>query len=99
MTVLLVGADQLGNIPDRLEQYGFSQVLHWSGRERRAVNRTLPRGVDLVLVFSDFINHQLMHSVKSQAKSRQVPMIFCKRSCCDLDPLLCRFCTKGKKAN
>lgn len=97
MTVLLVGADQLGNIPHHLKRHGFREIVHWTGRATRTVNRQLPTSVDLVLVFSDFINHQLMSSVKSQAKSKNIPVLYCKRSCCNLDPLLCRFCQQHTK--
>ncbi len=82
MTVLLVGADKLGNMPKELEDRGASEIIHWTGRKGR--NREIPRHVDMVLVVHDYVNHALMDSVKGQAKRRQLPIIFAKRGVADL---------------
>lgn len=82
MTVLLVGADRLGNMPRELEEHGATEIIHWSGRKER--NRDIPRHVGMILVVHDYINHALMSSVKGQAKSRRLPMIYVKRGVADL---------------
>ena len=80
MTVLIVGADRLGKIPDELQKDGFTKIIHWTGRERSFRNRTIPKKVDRVLLFYDFTNHCLMHSIKRQAKNFGIPIIYTKRS-------------------
>lgn len=86
MTVLLVGADRLGNMPRELEDHGASEIIHWSGRKER--NRDIPRNVDMILVVHDYVNHALMDSVKGQAKRRRLPIIFAKRGVADLKQAL-----------
>lgn len=82
MTVLLVGADRLGNIPKELEQHGCTEVIHWPGRKPQC--KKIPVSVDMVLVFHDFINHRLMDDVKSQAKRRRLPILFSRRGIADM---------------
>lgn len=86
MTVLLVGADRLGNMPKELEDHGVSEIIHWPGRKGR--NRDIPQHVDMVLIVHDYVNHGLMDSVKGQAKRRQLPIIFAKRGVADLKQAL-----------
>lgn len=82
MTVLLVGADRLGNMPKELEEHGASEIIHWTGRKER--NRDIPRHADMILIIHDFVNHALMDCVKGQAKRRCLPIIFAKRGVADL---------------
>lgn len=84
MTVLLVGADQLGNIPKELEQFGCSQVIHWSGRKKEVLKKGIPAKVDIVFVFHDYVGHNLMAIIKEQAKRLELPVIFVKRSVADI---------------
>ena len=86
MTVLLVGADKLGNMPKELEDHGASEIIHWSGRKEK--NRDIPRNVDMILVIHDYVSHALMNSVKGQAKRRRLPIIFAKRGVAELKQVL-----------
>ncbi|MBT9172710.1 MAG: hypothetical protein DDT21_01096 [Syntrophomonadaceae bacterium] len=86
MTVLLVGADRLGNMPKELEDYGASEIIHWSGRKER--KKDIPRHVDMILIVHDYVNHALMDCVKGQAKRRRLPIIFTKRGVADLKQAL-----------
>ena len=86
MTVLLVGADRLGNMPKELEDQGASKIIHWSGRKER--NKDIPLHVDMILVVHDYVNHALMDSVKGQAKRRRLPIVFAKRGVADLKQAL-----------
>ena len=51
--------------------------------------------VDMVIVFTDFIEHGLTINVKDKAKRENIECIFCKRSCTDLTCKLknCRLCS------
>ena len=80
MTVLVVGADRLGNIPTRFREEGVDEIIHWSGRSKYFVNKTIPKKVDRVILFWDFLGHNLMMSIKQQAKAAGIPVIFSKRS-------------------
>lgn len=79
MTALLVGADKLGNIPKVLQDHGYEKLIHWTGRKSSTRNKTIPLNVDLVLVFHDYVNHVLMDSIKTQAKERNLSILFSKR--------------------
>jgi hypothetical protein len=80
MTVLVVGADRLGNIPEKLQEEGAKEIIHWSGRSKSYLNKTIPKKVDMVILFWDFLNHNLMSNIKHQAKAAGIPVVFSKRS-------------------
>lgn len=80
MTVLVVGADRLGKIPSKLQEEGAREIIHWSGRQKSCLNRTIPKKVDKIVLFWDFLNHNLMNNIKQQAKAAGIPVIFSKRS-------------------
>lgn len=86
MTVLLVGADRLGNIPKELEHYGCKKIIHWDGRKK--LDKKIPQQVDMVLMFHDFIGHNLMSKIKLQAKKRNLPVIYSRRGTADLKQAL-----------
>ncbi|HWQ70769.1 MAG TPA: DUF2325 domain-containing protein [Desulfitobacteriaceae bacterium] len=80
MRVLLVGADRLGNIPKKLEQEGFEEIIHWTGRNKSFRNKNVPKNIKRVIVFYNYINHGTMNSVKRQAKASGIPIIYGKLS-------------------
>jgi hypothetical protein len=75
----VVGADNLGNIPGKLSAEGFDEIIHWSGRRKSYMNKTLPKEVDVVILLWDFLNHNLMHSVVRQARANGIPIVYNKR--------------------
>lgn len=87
MTVLLLGADRLGNICDRLHLEGTEKIIHWSGRCSSCKHKCIPQNVDKVIIFCDFINHPTMENVKKQAKKSNIPIVYCKRSLSNLSVL------------
>lgn len=78
MSVLVVGGDRLGKIPQRLESCGFDLVDHISGRKNNKCQ--LCKKADMVLVLTDYVNHNLCECVKEQAKARDMNTLFCRRS-------------------
>lgn len=82
MTVLIVGGDRLGTIPKKLEGEGFTEVIHWRGRQKGKANFTkpVPERVDRIIVFCDFVKHDLAKHVKREAKCKGIPIAFCRRS-------------------
>ena len=57
MNALLIGADRLGNIPGVLDEFGIRIAAHVTGRDRSHQRRAadLPVGVDLLILFTDFL--------------------------------------------
>jgi hypothetical protein len=80
MAILIVGADRLGNIPEKLHSEGVQEIIHWSGRKKSFQTKTIPKNVNTIILFCDFLNHSLMYNIKRQAKAVRIPIIFSKRS-------------------
>ncbi|MBX9810234.1 MAG: DUF2325 domain-containing protein, partial [Burkholderiales bacterium] len=82
MNAVLVGADRLGNIPDTLAGMGIMITHHISGRQaghqRRLPN--LPKGTQLLILFTDFLGHNVMRHFRDLARSQAVPVVACRRS-------------------
>ena len=86
MNALLVGADVLGNIPEVLSEFGISVHRHVSGRNsahQRKVDR-LPAGTDLMILFTDFLGHNVMKHFRALATQQNIRFIACRRSVCAL---------------
>ncbi|UFJ39334.1 DUF2325 domain-containing protein [Brevibacillus humidisoli] len=79
--ILVIGGDRLGNIVHVLQEKGFEQIYHVTGRKSSQTGLKIPSGVQMILVLTDFVNHNLAKTIKNQAKERQMPILFCKRSC------------------
>ncbi|WP_216831449.1 DUF2325 domain-containing protein [Alkalihalobacterium elongatum] len=82
--LLIVGADHLGKIPSKLATVGFNEVIHVSGRKVQQVKREIPAHIDLVLVLTDYINHNLSSVLKKKANEQGVPICYAKRSWCSI---------------
>lgn len=82
MNAMVVGADRLGNIPDALAGMGIQIHRHVTGRasaHQRSV-QSLPRDTDLLILFTDFLNHNAMKGYRGQAQAQGIPVIACRRS-------------------
>lgn len=64
MTVLVVGGDYLGNIPQELKKLGYKKIVHWTGRQKSLQNKAMPLNVSKVIVLCDYLNHNLMRNIK-----------------------------------
>ncbi|KYZ77982.1 dihydroorotate dehydrogenase [Anaerosporomusa subterranea] len=81
MSVVVIGGDHLGHIERKLYERGVSKLIHVSGRKKSDNRRVvLNSQTAAVLIFTDYINHNLMEEVKSQARCLDIPVIFSKRS-------------------
>jgi hypothetical protein len=78
--LLIVGADHLGAIPDKLLCAGFDEVLHINGRKDNAVKKGFPQKIEGILVLIDYVNHNLSNVIKKWAKSQAIPIYYAKRS-------------------
>ncbi|RPH58497.1 MAG: DUF2325 domain-containing protein, partial [Burkholderiales bacterium] len=93
---LLVGADRLGNIPQVLAEYGISIIRHVSGRDpsSQRADRAVPAGAELMIMFTDFLGHNVMRGYRDAARRRGLPVVACRRSTCSLRGALdaCALC-------
>ena len=97
MNALLVGADRLGNIPDVLNNFGIRIAAHVSGRDTTHQRRSapLPSGVGLVILFTDFLGHNVMQRFRDAASREGVAFVCCRRSTCALQQALGRRLGEG----
>lgn len=96
MNALVVGADRLGNIPDLLAAHGIRVAAHVSGREpaHQRGACALPAGTELLILFTDFLGHNVMRSYRAAAQREGVRVLCCRRSVCALSKALgLRRCT------
>jgi hypothetical protein len=82
MNATLVVADRLGNIPALLESQGIRVLCHISGRAASAQRRAgaLPKGTQLLILFTDFLGHNVMRTFRQAAQEEGVPVLACRRS-------------------
>lgn len=82
MNAVLVGADRLGNIPDSLAGFGIRIQRHVTGRSsaHQRSMPALPRDTDLLILFTDFLNHNAMKNYRNQAQVQGISVIACRRS-------------------
>jgi len=82
MNATVVGADRLGNIPSVLEERGIRVLCHISGRAAASQRRAggLPRGTELLILFTDFLGHNVMRAFREAALEKGVPVLACRRS-------------------
>lgn len=92
MNALIVGADRLGNIPDVLAGFGIRIAAHVSGRETAHQRRStpLPAGIEMVILFTDFLGHNVMQRFREAASREGVAVVCCRRSVCALQQALGR---------
>ncbi|ENO96698.1 DUF2325 domain-containing protein [Thauera phenylacetica] len=92
MNALLVGADRLGNIPDVLNNFGIRIAAHVSGRDTTHQRRSapLPSGIGVVILFTDFLGHNVMQRFREAAGKQGVQVVCCRRSTCALQQALDR---------
>jgi hypothetical protein len=99
MDATVVGADRLGNIPQVLKEHGIDICRHISGRDAADQRRVaaLPRGTQLLILFTDFLNHNAMRGFRRAAQDQGVPVLACRRSVSCLVEALSRYPIKVPK--
>lgn len=81
MTALVIGADYLGAMEQKMRDMGITEIAHITGRNPGEVKRMhIPKAAAFVLVFTDYISHNMAKVVKSHAKAQSVPLVYAKRS-------------------
>ncbi len=90
MDAVLVGADRLGNIPDVLAEFGLTIRHHITGRDPKHQRSTqrLPGGTDVLILFTDFLGHNVMKAFREAARDSGIPVVACRRSVCALKQAL-----------
>ena len=81
MHVLIIVRDHLGKISQKLQKHGVKKIHPWTGRNRSQwAERDIPRSVDMILVFYDYLNHNLVSTINRKAKNQGLPVVYSQRS-------------------
>lgn len=101
MDALIVGADRLGNIPSVLSEFGIRIAAHVSGREtaHQRRNASLPAGIGMVILFTDFLGHNVMQRFREAASREGASVVCCRRSVCALQQALGKRVDRNNCAN
>lgn len=101
MKALLVGADRLGNIPSALQNFGIKEYIHWTGRKKGMRKMDLPNETKMIIIFYDFVEHNITEVIKNKAKQHNIPCVFSKRACSELTKKLyqCTILKRCEKIN
>jgi hypothetical protein len=91
MTLLVIGADNIKAFVPKLNSMGAEEIIHWSGRNVQDVRNTIPSRTDMVLFFTDFLNHNAAMALKRQLKKRDLPILYCRRAWSEIHQELERF--------
>ncbi|ABA88586.1 protein of unknown function DUF2325 [Syntrophotalea carbinolica DSM 2380] len=84
MSLLIIGADRINALIPRLEEIGATRITHWPARNSKTAKNTIPRHVDAVLFFTDFLHHTAARKIKSQVKQLGIPAIYSRRNWSEL---------------
>ncbi|WP_071394378.1 DUF2325 domain-containing protein [Bacillus tuaregi] len=79
-SLLIIGGDSLGVIPDKLSSCGFDKIIHTNGRKVKMIDRKIPDHINCILVLTDYVNHNLSSVIKRRAKTKSIPIFYAKRS-------------------
>lgn len=82
MCVLILGGDRIKPIIKTLDNLGVDKILHWTGRKQkngRKKAKKIPTKVDMLIILTNFLNHNAMLHYKAEAKVRGLKIIYSSR--------------------
>ncbi len=91
MSVLIIGGDKIDSIASVLESFSFDKIVHWDARNPSVVRKEIPSDVKLVIMLTNFLNHNAMNKFKNEAKRKAIQFICAKRS---ESSVFCELCKK-----
>ena len=78
MAILIVGGDRIDRLEAAMSARGLGPVVHWSGRKRGELHRTMPRTTSLVVVVWQQVSHPMLRKAREEAARRGIPVIYAK---------------------
>lgn len=91
MSVLVIGGDKIDSITSVLQNFNVEKIVHWDGRNPSIVRKDIPQDVKLVIMLTNFLNHNAMNKFKNEAKRKAIEFICAKRS---ESSVFCELCKK-----
>jgi len=113
MSLLILGGDKINPILNMLQELGVSDIIHWTARNQkngRKKAKKIPTKVDMVLMLTNFLNHNAMLHYRAEAKSKDLPIVYSTRNVdcvksefmkmiatLDSDSAICKACKEYQK--
>lgn len=91
MSVLVIGGDKIDSITSVLQSFRVEKIVHWDGRNPSIVRKDIPQDIKLVIMLTNFLNHNAMNKFKNEAKRKAIQFICAKRS---ESSVFCELCKK-----
>ncbi|NTV90308.1 MAG: DUF2325 domain-containing protein [Clostridiales bacterium] len=88
MGIVIVGGDYFEKINGNLCKNGNHIIKHISGRKSSHNYAKLPQNADLVIVFTDFVNHRLSEHIKKETRKLGIKTIYSKRNWSSISSLV-----------
>jgi len=76
MSILIIGGDKIESISKSFMELGASKLKHINGRRNSDSFYPFPQNIDVVVVLTKFLNHNLMYKYRDRAKELGIPLIF-----------------------
>lgn len=83
MSVLVLGGDRIDPIRKILMELGVDDIIHWTARNQkngRKKDKVIPSKVSMVLMLTNFLNHNAMKHYRAEAKSKDLPIVYSTRN-------------------
>jgi hypothetical protein len=83
MSVLILGGDNINPIKEVLLGLGVNNITHWDARNFKngsKKQKRIPSKVDMVVMLTNFLNHNAMKHYKNEAKSKELPVVYTTRN-------------------
>ncbi|MFK5975035.1 MAG: DUF2325 domain-containing protein [Sulfurovum sp.] len=83
MSLLILGGDNINPILKTLQSLGVNDILHWTARNQknsRKKAKKIPQKIDMVLMLTNFLNHNAMLYYRAEAKAKKLPIIYSTRN-------------------
>jgi len=83
MSILILGGDKIDPIRKTLMELGITDIIHWTARNQkngRKKDKVIPLKVNMVLMLTNFLNHNAMKHYRSEAKSKDLPIVYATRN-------------------
>ncbi|MFT7823841.1 MAG: DUF2325 domain-containing protein [Sulfurimonas sp.] len=83
MSVLILGGDKINPIREVLCDFGVERIIHWTARNQkrgRKQDKPIPTGVNIVVMLTNFLNHNAMKHYRAEAKSKDIPIVYSTRN-------------------
>lgn len=95
--MLIIGGNNIRSLKEMVNLFGTDNVTHISARKHTSVcKKEIPQKTECILMLTDYLSHNVMHKYKKEAKKRNIPVVYSKRSSSSVFCALCKLMGNDK---